>query len=156
MNDAHGVRPFGGKSHRKGDVHVIREVIRTHQALLAVFSREVGMPASRLALMRLLAIDAPEEIGVMEIARRLGVNAAAVTRQVQAMRKDGLIVRRTDARDKRRISVRLSAKGRKVFEELHDRSHRLERSLVSVIAPEEMQIAADVLAAVREVLTAMR
>ena len=59
--------------------------MRTHQALLNVFSREVGMPAARLSLMRILAIGYHEKLGIMQIARRLGIDAAAVTRQVQAM-----------------------------------------------------------------------
>ena len=70
--------------HHEGDEsHLLKEIMRTHQALLNVFSREVGMPAARLSLMRLLAICHHEKLGVMQIARRLGIDAAAVTRQVQ-------------------------------------------------------------------------
>ena len=147
---------FLDKSHQEGDVHLLREIMRTHQAVLAVFSREVGMPASRLALMRLLAVTWPKRLGVMEIARQLGVNAAAVTRQVQEMEEERLVVRRADARDKRRVDIQLSAKGRKMFEELHGRSHRLERSLEATIPSEEMRIAARVLAALRGALDTMR
>lgn len=152
--DTHG--SFLENSHEDGDVHLLREVMRTHQSVLAVFSREVGMPASRLALMRLLAIASPGRLGVMEIARQLGVNAAAVTRQVQEMERERLVVRRADAKDRRRVDLQLSAKGRKIFEELHDRSHQLERSLIAMVSPEEMQIAAKVLATVRGALDAMR
>ncbi len=147
---------FLDKSHQQSEVHLIREVMRTHHALLAVFSREVGMPASRLALMRLLAIAPSGTVGVMELARQLGVNAAAVTRQVQEMEQERLIVRHADARDKRRKGIQLSAKGRKLFEQLHDRSHKLERSLVSVLTPQDMQVAARVLAAMRGVLDTLR
>ena len=57
--------------HHKGDEsHLLKEIMRTHQALLNVFSREVGMPAARLSLMRLLAIGYHEKLGVMQIARR--------------------------------------------------------------------------------------
>lgn len=147
---------FLEKSHQENDVHLLREVMRTHQAVLAVFSREVGMPASRLALMRLLAIASPKRLGVMEIARQLGVNAAAVTRQVQEMEVEHLVVRRADAKDRRRVDIQLSAKGRKIFEELHGRSHRLERSLAATISLEEMQLAAKVLATLRGVLDTMR
>jgi hypothetical protein len=57
--------------------------MRTRQAALNVFSHQVGMPAARLALMRLLAICHPEAVGIMWIARQLGIDAAAVTRQVK-------------------------------------------------------------------------
>ena len=72
------------------------------------------------------------------------------------MEKEGLIVRRPDRKDKRRIYIKLSRKGRSLFERLHDRNHRFERSLVSKIAPEELRIAAEVLATIREALNAMR
>ena len=156
MDESQPVPPFFEKSHQQDDAHLLREVMRTHQALLAVFSREVGMSASRLALMRLLAVTPHGAMGVMEIARHLGVDAAAVTRQVQEMEKEQLVLRQADARDRRRTGVRLSAKGRKIFESLHDRSHKLERSLTSVVTPEEIQVAAKVLAAMRGALDAMR
>jgi DNA-binding MarR family transcriptional regulator len=137
------------KNHHRGDEpHLFREVIRTYQVLMASFSREIGMPASRLALMRLLAI-ADADVGVMDLARQLGVNAAAVTRQVQEMEGEGLIRRRADPKDGRRSHVRLSSKGRKMFEEIHDRSHELERSLSSAINAEEMAAATAVLVKLR-------
>ena len=75
--------------HHKGDEsHLLKEIMRTHQALLNVFSREVGMPAARLSLMRILAIGHHEKLGIMQISRRLGIDAAAVTRQVQAMERE--------------------------------------------------------------------
>jgi DNA-binding MarR family transcriptional regulator len=156
MNERNSPPPTLEKSHQEGDVHLLREVMRTHQAMLAVFSREVGIPASRLALMRLLAVASPERLGIMEIARHLGVNAAAVTRQVQELEKERLVVRRADPKDKRRVGVQLSANGHKIFERLHERSHKLERSLVATISPEEMRIAAKVLESVRGVLDALR
>src|SRR4030042_962676 len=75
--------------HKSDEPHLLREIIRTHQVLMAGFSREVGMPASRLELMRLLA-SADGDVGVMELARHLGINAAAVRRQVQGMEGEGL------------------------------------------------------------------
>jgi len=149
------VRP-GVARHTGDEPHLLREIIRTHQVLMSGFSREVGMPASRFALMRLLANVFPDAAGVMEIARRLGINAAAVTRQVQEMEGEGLLLRRPDERDGRRSDIRLSAKGLKLFITIHDRSHELERSLATAIAPGEMAAAADVLARLRRFLEGLR
>lgn len=156
MNSLRTTSPHRKTSRPEGDAHLLREVMRTHQAVLSVFSREVGMPASRLALMRLLAISPAERLGIMAIARQLGVNAAAVTRQVQEMEKERLVVRRGDARDKRRIAIQLSTKGRKVFQTLHHRSHKLERSLLAMVTQEEVRVTARVLATVRAVLHSLR
>jgi DNA-binding MarR family transcriptional regulator len=106
------------------------------------------MPASRFALMRLLAL-AEGELGVMEIARQLGVNPAAVTRQVKDLESEGLARRRPHAKDGRRNHVALSSQGKKVFAAIHQRTHELEQALSSVLGVEEMRSAALVLAKLR-------
>jgi DNA-binding MarR family transcriptional regulator len=141
--------------HRGNEPHLLREVIRTYQVLMTGFSRELGMPASRLAVLRILAIT-DGDAGVMDLARSLGVNAAAVTRQVQDLERDRLIQRRSDPKDGRRIHLTLSPKGRKLFEEIHERSHVLEQSLSAAITAKEMATAATVLAKLRAFVEGLR
>jgi MarR family transcriptional regulator for hemolysin len=88
----------------------------------------------------------------MELARRLGVNAAAITRQVKEMEVENLILRRLDARDGRRSYIKLSANGVKTFKNIHDRSHELERLLSLSISREEMASAVDILSRLRRFL----
>ncbi len=143
--------------HHKGDEpHLLREVMRVHQILLSVFSRQVGMPASRLALMRLLAVCHSEDIGIMDIARRMGVNAAAVTRQVKEMESEGLVDRAADARDGRRSYVRLTPEGLRIFEQLHERAHEFERELGSLVNGEDIATAVRVLSQLRGALESLR
>lgn len=144
------MKAISGKSLlRKGDKsHLLREIIRTHQVIMADFRRTIGMPSSRLALMRLVA-TASDSVGVTDIARQLGINAAAVSRHVQEMQDDGLVRRRADPKNARRSYVKLSPKGQRVFREIHDRSHQLERALSSVVTPREAATAAAVLAKLR-------
>jgi DNA-binding MarR family transcriptional regulator len=139
---------FEAAHHAGDEPHLLREVFRTYQALMAGFSRKTGMPASRFALMRLLAL-AESDLGVMDISRQLGVNAAAVTRQVKELENEALARRRTDPRDGRRSYVGLTSRGERLFEEIHQRTHELERSLSSVLGAEEMRGAAVVLAKLR-------
>lgn len=140
---------------REQDPHLLREVMRLHQAMMAGFSRQTGMTATRFALMRLVARAGDAGIGVMDLARRLGVNAAAVTRQVQDMEQDGLIRRRPDAKDGRRSQVRLSAKGVATFATIHGRSHELEQALAAIVSPDEMRAAARTLATLRGAIERM-
>ena len=143
--------------HHAGDEpHLLREIMRTHHALLNVFSRQVGMPAARLALMRLLAISHPEDLGIMEIARRLGINAAAVTRQVKEMEREHLVDRLADARDARRNHVKLTADGLRIFQQLHERAHEFERALSAVIDPEAITATVRVLVQLRTALEELR
>jgi DNA-binding MarR family transcriptional regulator len=142
--------------HSGDEPHLLREIMRTQQALLNVFSREVGMPAARLALMRLLAICRPEQIGIMEIGRRLGINAAAVTRQVKAMEAERLVERHAHPRDARRSHVTLTAEGLRIFERLHERAHTFERAISAVVSADDMAAAVRVLTHVRGALEELR
>ena len=148
-------RDYEQALHRGNEPHLLREVIRTYQVLMAGFSREIGMPASRLAVLRILAIT-DGGAGIMDLARSLGINAAAVTRQVQDLERDRLIQRRSDPKDGRRTRLRLSPKGQRLFEEIHERSHVLERSLSAAISADEMAAAAAVLAKLRAFVEGLR
>jgi DNA-binding MarR family transcriptional regulator len=143
--------------HHTGDEpHLLREIMRTYQATLNVFSRQVGMPAARLTLMRLLAICHPEAMGIMEIARQLGINAAAVTRQVQAMESERWVERGADAKDGRRRYVKLTAEGLRIFQQLHERAHAFERAFSSAVSAADLAAAVRVLVHVRAALEAWR
>lgn len=139
----------GSLSHSGKENNLIREIMFTSQALLNVFSREVGMTSARLVLLRLLAVSDRDRVGIMELARLLGVNAAAVTRQVKEMEKDDLVERSADPRDRRRNYVRLTEKGRRLFGLVHDRAHEFEKTLCDSAGEEEIAIAVSVLARVR-------
>lgn len=144
------------RTHHTGDEpHLFREVFRTYQVLMAGLSRRTGMSSSRFALMRLVVV-AESNIGVMDLSRQLGVNAAAVTRQVKELESEGLVRRRADSRDGRRSYVSLSPKGRRLFVAIHQRTHEFEQSLSSVLGAEEMRGAAMVLAKLRAFIESRR
>jgi DNA-binding MarR family transcriptional regulator len=140
--------------HHQGDEpHLIFEIMRTHRAIINVFSRAMGMPFSHVKLLRVLALAFPRETGILDIARRLHINGAAVTRQIREMELDGLIARRPDERDGRRQLVKLTAKGRKLFEQIHEMQHAFEKSFASGdLKPQELQTAAKVLFRLRSML----
>ena len=110
--------------HRGGEPHLLREIVRVHQTLVAGIARMTGIPAARFGVVRLIAV-AEKDVGVMELARRQGINAAAVTRQVKELEKAGLVRRYPDPRDRRRSYLELSPKGKALFEKIHERSHRM-------------------------------
>ncbi|MBI1751214.1 MAG: MarR family transcriptional regulator [Acidobacteria bacterium] len=140
-----------GLSHSGGESHLLREIVRTQQVLMATFSREVGLPMARLGLMRLLAVS-DRDLGVMDLARLLNINAAAVTRQVRELEREGLATRSTDARDGRRSHITLSKKGAILFSKFHNRSHQLEAALARQLNPDELAATIRVLGQLREFL----
>lgn len=137
------------ESHHRGDEpHLLREILRAQQVITHSFAREMGRPASHFALMSVLA-HAEQGLGVTEIAAALDVDAAAVTRIVNAMENERLARRRADPRDGRRRSVSLTDKGLALFADIHDRTHALERRLAAALGAESMSAAAATLARLR-------
>ncbi|BAH77422.1 MarR family winged helix-turn-helix transcriptional regulator [Solidesulfovibrio magneticus] len=139
--------------HKGNEPHLLREIIRTHQMLVTGFSRKIGQPAARVALMRLLA-TASEPVGIMDLARNLGVNAAAVTRQIKELEAQGLVERCDDPQDGRRSWLRLSPQGMQLFMALHERSHALEKAFAAAVGPDNVRTAVEVLTQLRDFLDA--
>lgn len=134
--------------HKGDEPHLLREIVRAHHAMMHAFARETGRPSAQFALMRILA-HAERGLGVVEIAEALDVNAAAVTRLVNAMESERLIRRRADPRDGRRHYVSLTERGLTQFSLIHDRTHRLERLLEAELGGDAMRAAATLLAKLR-------
>lgn len=137
-----------GAGHGPAETHLLRELMRIQQLLVAGFFRRTGMASSRFALLRLLAV-APDSCGVTSLARRVGIDAAAVTRQLQAMEKEGLVSRKTDPGDGRRSLVALSPKGKDVFAGFHRHGHELERRLAGCVPARDLAVAVSALSAIR-------
>lgn len=113
----------------------------------------MGIPFSRVTILRVLALAYPEETGILELARRLNINGAAVTRQIREMEQLALVACTPDSRDGRRRHVKLSAKGRKLFEQIHQMHHEFEKSFApGDLKPEEIQTAAKVISVLRSTL----
>lgn len=136
----------------RDEAHLLREIIRTHQVLMAEFLRTIGMPLSRVVLMRLLA-KSKGSVGVSELARELGASASATARQISEMESDGLVRRSQDPEDRRRSCVRLSPRGQKAFRGIHDRSRQLEHALASRLGARESAVAVGVLTKLRALVT---
>ena len=147
MEDATQTPP--ASLHHTGDEpHLLREIVRTYQVLMSGFPQVVGISASRFSLLHQIATSA-NGCGTMDLARRLGVNAAAITRQIREMEAEGIVQRRDDPRDGRRSYVSLTSKGLALFEDVHTRGHGLERSFLSAASPEEIEVTARTLSKLR-------
>jgi MarR family transcriptional regulator, transcriptional regulator for hemolysin len=139
--------------------HVFRAIMRTGQALMAGLSRELGMSATSAGVLMALAradVEGAGGLGMGDLAGGLGVTPALVTRQVQDLERRGLVTRRGDPGDGRRTCVRLSAKGRRVFRELHERAHRLEGRITRGLSEADVETTCRVLSALRFALRRAR
>ena len=145
----------GPLSHAGDESHLVREVVRTYQALMAVFTREVGTSAARMPLLRLLAVAGEQGAGTAALARALGVDAAGVTRGLAALVAAGLAERRPHATDGRRALYVLTPHGGEWFEEFHERMHRFEARVSVGVSADDVRTTVEVLAAVRRSASGM-
>ncbi len=88
-------------------MRVFREEMRTHR------SGAMSMPQ-----FRILAQLFSEPISNKELASRLGVSGAAMTRMVDSLAADGLVARATNKKDRRSIYIRLTKKGHAYFQRI--------------------------------------
>ena len=134
---------------------LVQEIVCTYQALMAQLSRRTGLSASRFALMRVLA-DADGDMGILELARQLGANAASVTRQVQDLEREGLVFRRGDPHDGRRSYIGLQPEGQKLLDGLLRYSRDFEQVLSATLSNDEMTSAAVTLKNLRAFVLTLR
>ena len=136
--------------------HLFQEIVRTHQVLIGAFSLEVGMPSARMGVLRQLDDSEDGSMGVVDLARSLGVTPAIVTRQVQELEAEGLLRRRGDSRDRRRSQLHLTARGRRAFARLHERAHGLQARVLDGLRDEEIATACRVLRSLRTAIETQR
>jgi DNA-binding MarR family transcriptional regulator len=86
--------------------------IRAHERLL----RAAGVRLDRagaVLLNKLYVADC--SLRVTDLAEQLGVDAPTVTRKVQQLEREGMVVRQTDPDDRRATRIRLAPAGRRTL-----------------------------------------
>lgn len=120
-------------------------------ALAAAIDRDC---AARLAPQKLsegkfvvlfLLHDRPEGLSPHELADRAGVTRATITGLLDGLERDGFLRRRADADDRRKISVRLTAKGRKTARDLFNEHARWITALFTGVTADEKRVLSAVL-----------
>jgi DNA-binding MarR family transcriptional regulator len=87
-------------------IQLLRRVRRVDEAS--------GLSAARLSALSVLVFGGPTTIG--ELARIEQVSAPTMTRLVQALERERLVVRKPHEDDARAVRVRATAKGRRILE----------------------------------------
>lgn len=80
----------------------------------------------------------PEGVSQATICKHYNIDASAVTRTVQAMERDGLVVRKVDPNDNRLMRVFITDIGRKLLEGLPEQVAEFERKLLDGWTDEEI------------------
>ncbi|NBU25819.1 MAG: MarR family transcriptional regulator [Gammaproteobacteria bacterium] len=105
--------------------------------LAAHYSSRFGLGIPEWRVLAVLA-QAPG-LSAAEVVARTAMDKVAVSRAVAALLRDGRLERSTDLRDRRRSSLRLSADGAAVYEQVVPVARRLERGLLDALAPPDRE-----------------
>lgn len=81
-----------------------------------------------------------EPVHPSTIAKRATFDPDKVSRAVDRLVRKGLVGRKVDSADRRRVILTLTPRGRKVYEEIEQARREMEKEFLSVLAPEELRV----------------
>ncbi|WP_165422994.1 MarR family winged helix-turn-helix transcriptional regulator [Ktedonosporobacter rubrisoli] len=107
-----------------------------HRDMSRAFSRQMGISFSRLLLLHELWHVG--EISQTELASRLSMEGALLTRFAKQMEAAGLISRRVDPRDNRFTLVTLAPAGQQILTEMGSHGDEFEAQLLAGVSEEDL------------------
>jgi DNA-binding MarR family transcriptional regulator len=105
-----------------------------------------GLPRpSFKILLALRRLGTPYTASPSDLAAHLGLTRGALSVRLGPLEEQGLITRTVDRRDRRRVHVRLTAKGRRAFDRHARPEGRAEAEVLDALSPADQQRLADLL-----------
>lgn len=100
---------------------------------------------TRVQWIALYYLGEEEIISQCELAENMGVKASSVARLIDRMEREEYVVRKRSEKDKRRVDLHLTNKGKKLREELLPEGKKMSELVSKGISDEEIQIFKNVL-----------
>jgi DNA-binding MarR family transcriptional regulator len=98
-----------------------------------------GMSAAAWRVMAHLGDD-PQPLSAKDVADRAAMDSVSVTRALNQLEQLGLLIRKIDLEDRRRVTLRLSKKGQTAYREIIPVAMQLEGHLLDGFSKEECEI----------------
>lgn len=95
----------------------------------------LGSTPGQWGVLGLMADTGP--IGIVELANRLGIDRAAVSRHVTQLEQKTLVKRTKHPSDNRQALIALTDKGRELVPLLQQRSHQINGQWLEALHPDE-------------------
>lgn len=96
--------------------YLVRNAHRAYDRVLAMALSKHGILTGQWSLLRVLWHE--DNLSQIEVAQRMRVERASLTLLLNAMEKAGLLTRNGDPADRRKQRIRLTAKGRRLQQDL--------------------------------------
>ncbi|NYZ15830.1 winged helix-turn-helix transcriptional regulator [Azospirillum sp. RWY-5-1] len=101
-----------------------------------IYRTRFGLTVSGWRVMAVLGLHAP--LSAKQVAEHTAMDQVQVTRAINHLASLGLISRRVDSADRRKVVLRLSPRGRDVYGEIVPYAIEIERTLLSPLTAEEL------------------
>lgn len=101
------------------------------------YSKEFGLTPIEWHSIAALANYAP--LSAKELAELLDLNQVQMTRTLTKLLNQGLVSRRTDAHDRRRVVLGLNKKGEGIYDQISPMARDLEQKMLSIFSDIECE-----------------
>jgi DNA-binding MarR family transcriptional regulator len=108
---------------------------RVSACLQSMYGERFQLSVPGWRLMFVLGRDAP--LSAKEVGERTAMDQVQVTRAITQMASVGLVSRRVDPADRRRVILRLSRKGMEAYGEIAPLAKRIEQQIIAPLTPAE-------------------
>lgn len=138
-----GKRPSTLELHRWFPYRFSRLANEVSLCLHHVYHARWGLSVPGWRVIAVLADYAP--LAAKDVAAETAMDFVQVTRAVNELVKKGLVLRREDTRDRRRVSLALSASGRRLYQEVVPYAKQVEEELLHGLGAAQREALADLL-----------
>lgn len=98
---------------------------------------EHGLTDQQWRIIR--ALNEVDAVDIAALARICCLHTASLSRSLPNLEADGLIARRANKQDQRRVGISLTAKGRRLFETVAPQSEAIYARLAQEIGPQRLE-----------------
>lgn len=112
-------------------------IARRYRALLDEQLRPLGYGTARMEALSTIA-RSKEPSAQISIAKRIGIEGPTLTRMLDTLEADGLVVRRQDPNDRRTKLIELTADGEKALKEIMQVANAFRASVLDALSDDEL------------------
>ena len=110
---------------------------------------EYGITSSQFHTIRHISKG---DASVSALANCMHVSRPNISRAVDELVQNGLVIRKRDPADRRNIQLSLTDKGEKTIKDLHDKYGRILADQFSILSDEELRILSSALESMKKVI----
>ncbi len=128
---------------------LVNEIARIFHCRMRTYDLE-GVMSQDSARLMMRALCAGDGCSQLDLVHRTHLKAPTVSVTLRRMEEEGLVERRSDGMDLRRVQVFLTPRGREHNRNIHNRLHQLDEELMQGFTPEETVLLRQMLERMRD------